>query len=80
MSSSVPSEKEEPILNRNRLFAFVFSEKLSYMRWRVTNCACREDFATLDIMKKETRTRIIIIAALVLGYVIVAILRSGTAW
>lgn len=31
-------------------------------------------------MSKETRLRIVIILALVIGYVIVAILRSGTAW
>lgn len=31
-------------------------------------------------MSKETRLRIVIILALVAGYVVVAILRSGTAW
>lgn len=31
-------------------------------------------------MKKETRLRIIIILALVAGYILVAIIRSGTAW
>jgi len=31
-------------------------------------------------MTKETRLRIIIIAALVIGYIVVAVMRSGTAW
>jgi hypothetical protein len=31
-------------------------------------------------MTKETRLRIIIILSLVIGYVVVAVLRSGTAW
>ncbi len=31
-------------------------------------------------MSKETRIRIIIILALLAGYVVVAVLRSGTAW
>lgn len=31
-------------------------------------------------MSKETRLRIIIVLALILGYIIVAVLRSGTAW
>lgn|GEM_PF-4974511 len=31
-------------------------------------------------MKKETRYRILIILALLIGYVVVAVLRSGTAW
>jgi hypothetical protein len=31
-------------------------------------------------MKKETRMRILIVLALVVGYIIVAVLRSGTAW
>ena len=34
----------------------------------------------LPTMKKETRYRIFIILALVIGYVVVAVLRSGTAW
>lgn len=31
-------------------------------------------------MSKETRWRIIIILSLLVGYLIVAVLRSGTAW
>ena len=31
-------------------------------------------------MSKDTRLRIIIILSLLVGYVVVAILRSGTAW
>jgi hypothetical protein len=31
-------------------------------------------------MSKDTRLRIIIILALITGYIIVAVLRSGTAW
>jgi hypothetical protein len=31
-------------------------------------------------MSKDTRLRIIIILALLAGYVVVAVLRSGTAW
>ena len=31
-------------------------------------------------MSKDTRLRIIIILSLLVGYIIVAILRSGTAW
>lgn len=31
-------------------------------------------------MSKETRLRIIIVLSLLIGYVIVAVLRSGTAW
>ncbi len=31
-------------------------------------------------MTKETRLRIIIVLALVIGYIVVAVLRSGTAW
>ena len=31
-------------------------------------------------MTKETRLRIGIVAALVIGYIVVAIIRSGTAW
>jgi hypothetical protein len=31
-------------------------------------------------MSKDTRLRIIIIAALVFGTIVVAVLRSGTAW
>jgi len=31
-------------------------------------------------MTKETRLRIIIVLALAAGYVVVAVLRSGTAW
>ncbi len=31
-------------------------------------------------MSKETRLRIIILAALIAGYILVAVLRSGTAW
>jgi hypothetical protein len=31
-------------------------------------------------MSKETRLRILIAVALILGYVLVAVLRSGTAW
>jgi len=31
-------------------------------------------------MSKETRYRIFIILALVVGYIVVAVLRSGTAW
>ncbi len=32
------------------------------------------------MMTKETRLRIIIVLALAIGYVVVAVLRSGTAW
>jgi len=35
---------------------------------------------TLTAMSKETRYRILIILALVIGYIVVAVLRSGTAW
>jgi hypothetical protein len=31
-------------------------------------------------MSKENRLRIIIILCLVIGYIVVAVLRSGTAW
>ena len=31
-------------------------------------------------MSKETRLRILIVLALAIGYVVVAVLRSGTAW
>jgi len=31
-------------------------------------------------MSKDTRIRIVIIASLVAGYILVAVLRSGTAW
>jgi len=31
-------------------------------------------------MSKDTRFRILIIVSLVAGYILVAILRSGTAW
>jgi len=34
----------------------------------------------LSFMTKETRLRVIIVLALAVGYVVVAILRSGTAW
>ncbi len=34
----------------------------------------------LSSMTRETRTRILIILALIAGYIIVAVLRSGTAW
>ncbi len=31
-------------------------------------------------MTKDTRMRLFILLALVIGYIVVAILRSGTAW
>jgi len=31
-------------------------------------------------MTKDTRLRIIILLALLFGYIVVAVLRSGTAW
>jgi hypothetical protein len=31
-------------------------------------------------MSKDTRIRIVIILSLLVGYIIVAVLRSGTAW
>lgn len=31
-------------------------------------------------MSKETRLRIVIVLSLVIGYILVAVLRSGTAW
>jgi len=31
-------------------------------------------------MSKETRIRILIILSLVAGYILVAVIRSGTAW
>jgi len=34
----------------------------------------------LSPMTKETRLRIIIVLALIVGYVVVAVIRSGTAW
>ena len=42
--------------------------------------ASQRDSLKLIGMTKETRLRIIIILALVAGYVLVAVLRSGTAW
>jgi hypothetical protein len=42
--------------------------------------AYEPDSLKLNGMKKETRLRIIIILALVAGYILVAIIRSGTAW
>lgn len=38
------------------------------------------NFCKLPTMKKETRYRILILLALLIGYVVVAVLRSGTAW
>jgi len=32
------------------------------------------------VMSKDTRIRIVIIVSLVAGYILVAVLRSGTAW
>ena len=31
-------------------------------------------------MSKETRLRVIILLALTIGYIVVAVIRSGTAW
>jgi hypothetical protein len=31
-------------------------------------------------MSKDTRLRIIIVLALIIGFLVVAVLRSGTAW
>jgi hypothetical protein len=42
--------------------------------------ASQREYLKLTGMTKETRLRIIIILALVAGYVLVAVLRSGTAW
>jgi hypothetical protein len=42
--------------------------------------AFHRDSLKLLPMKKETRMRILIILALVVGYIVVAVLRSGTAW
>ena len=42
--------------------------------------ASSRETVKLDDMSKETRLRVIIILALLVGYVVVAVLRSGTAW
>ena len=47
---------------------------------RFENIAFQMNFCKLPTMKKETRYRILIILALLIGYVVVAVLRSGTAW
>ena len=42
--------------------------------------AFHRDFVNLRPMKRETWMRILIVLALVAGYIVVAVLRSGTAW
>ena len=60
-------------------FSGWMQEKYSY-HFEPLSFAFYSESIKLSSMTKETRLRIIIVLALIVGYVVVAVFRSGTAW